>query len=114
MGLAARGADGRSYPWGRIFDWSFLRGRYSGAEPEPADVGSFPADQSVYGIFDLAGNLQEFCDDEPGNDAVIIRGGHWALAAEEGFRSAGSGLVNHAFAGELQGFRVVKIPTRNF
>jgi formylglycine-generating enzyme required for sulfatase activity len=68
---AARGPDGNLYPWGNRFDETLgnvsLAGR-GGAAP----VGRFPGDRSVYGVYDLAGNVMEWTADwykaYPGSD----------------------------------------------
>ncbi|HIE65999.1 MAG: SUMF1/EgtB/PvdO family nonheme iron enzyme [Nitrospira sp.] len=54
---AARGTDGRAYPWGNKFE---LKLANTGAAPMP--VGSFPKDKSPYGVFDMAGNVSEWTD----------------------------------------------------
>lgn len=56
---AARGPSGFPFPWGRgIYLWQRPR------TPAQIDaVGSFPCDVSPYGVFDLAGNAQEWCAD---------------------------------------------------
>jgi serine/threonine-protein kinase len=61
---AARGADGRFYPWGDGFDpsWSCTRPSHPG-RPLPAVVDSYPVDTSVYGVRGLAGNIQDWCAD---------------------------------------------------
>jgi iron(II)-dependent oxidoreductase len=52
---AARGADGRKWPWGDIFE----RDRCNlGSDTAP--VGGFPGDKSPYGVYDMAGNAQEW------------------------------------------------------
>ncbi|MCB9832737.1 MAG: protein kinase [Planctomycetes bacterium] len=75
---AARGVDGRPYPWGSGFAWSLVAARRGlerplgpGAVSLPA--GSRPADESPYGCLDLAGNVREWCRDGPAG------GGHWNL-----------------------------------
>jgi serine/threonine protein kinase len=59
---AARGTDGRKYPWGRA-DPGAHRAHYGNARSGPVPVGSFPEGASPYGILDLAGNIWEWCED---------------------------------------------------
>jgi formylglycine-generating enzyme required for sulfatase activity len=59
---AARGADGRRYPWGN--DWDPAKANTSetgrgGVLP----VGSYPAGASPYGALDMAGNAAEWVAD---------------------------------------------------
>ena len=82
---AARGVDGRVYPWGDRFDASLAKMRASrpgGPQPEP--VGSFPTDRSVYGAEDMAGLMREFCagGEYDGRDSHRpVRGGSWLANA---------------------------------
>jgi eukaryotic-like serine/threonine-protein kinase len=58
---AARGADGRIFPWGDRFDATFCKMRESRPGPvvhEP--VGAFSTDESPYGVRDLAGGVREW------------------------------------------------------
>ncbi len=74
---AARGTDGRAYPWGHHFDPSFCKMRHSRpghSEPEPA--GAFDADLSPYGVVDMAGSIANWTTG-PG-DVVYSRGGAWS------------------------------------
>jgi eukaryotic-like serine/threonine-protein kinase len=62
---AARGADGRAFPWGDFFDptWACMRTSHeAGIRPVPID--EFPVDESPYGVRGLAGNVVEWCGDE--------------------------------------------------
>jgi iron(II)-dependent oxidoreductase len=52
---AARGAEGRRWPWGDQAD----PGRCGWGEGEPRPVGSWPADRTPEGCLDLAGNVAE-------------------------------------------------------
>jgi len=56
---AARGTDGRKYPWGN--DWVASKSQCSAKQTAP--VGSFPAGASPYGCLDMAGNAMELCTD---------------------------------------------------
>ena len=59
---AARGADGRKYPWGRE-EPTKERALFGQRDGSTAAVGSFPKGASPYGVLDLAGNVLEWCDD---------------------------------------------------
>jgi len=57
---AARGIDGRVYPWGNALDPN--KANYSGAKVgSTSAVGFFPQDQSPYGCQDMVGNVDEWC-----------------------------------------------------
>jgi formylglycine-generating enzyme required for sulfatase activity len=58
---AARGVDGRSYPWGDRFDPSLchMRDAFVG-EPMLRPAGGFSADESVYGAREMAGGISEW------------------------------------------------------
>jgi len=59
---AARGTDGRTYPWGNEIDCSMAN--YNECRnPETIPVGSYPKGASPYGAMDMAGNAQEWVAD---------------------------------------------------
>ena len=61
---AIRGSDGRTWPWGEGRDGfpANFDGDADGFEVT-APVGTFSQDQSMYGVYDGAGNVMEWVDD---------------------------------------------------
>ncbi len=75
---AARGADGRKFPMGNVMDPSFAKlreSRQEASQPEP--VGSFPTDESPYGVRDLAGGVGDWT-------ATMVDGLEAPTLADEG------------------------------
>ncbi len=99
--FAARGSDGRRYPWGNAEpDKSrAVYGRIFGKGGKPELVGTTPGDVSPFGILDMAGNAMEWCQDwyapypadtgepliDPTGPATgskrVMRGGCWNFQA---------------------------------
>ena len=71
---AARGVDGRTYPWGNEWDGTRANwdegGKIDGFR-KVAPVGSFPGGKSPYGAMDMAGNVREWTDN------MVVKGGSW-------------------------------------
>jgi formylglycine-generating enzyme len=103
---AARGTDGRSYPWGNEWDASKCDNWVNIGEIRPKPVGSYPRGASPYGCMDMAGSVLQWCSDwydghydisapsrNPLGPAVsaigyrVVRGGH----LERGSRCASRG-----------------------
>lgn len=63
--FAARGSDGRLYPWGNAepTEERAVYGRIFGKGGKPAPVGTTPGDVSPFGVLDMAGNAMEWCSD---------------------------------------------------
>jgi formylglycine-generating enzyme required for sulfatase activity len=63
---AARGTDGRTYPWGNAWEpgkCNSGKNILSRGGDKTAPVGSFAQDVSPYGVLDMAGNIEEWCAD---------------------------------------------------
>jgi len=74
---AARGTDGREYPWGNEFDKDKCNTNESGIW-DTTPVGKYsPAGDSPYGVGDMAGNVWEWTADGSGLAAMPLRGGSW-------------------------------------
>jgi formylglycine-generating enzyme required for sulfatase activity len=131
---AARGTDGRKYPWGNhdgrgdlanfadrntVFAWSDRE--IDDGYPESSPVGAFPFGASPFGLEDMAGNVWEWCLDYleayrgtpkvnprgAANGAKrVYRGGSWKSRFNSLRASArGSNMPNYS-CNDL-GFRVV-------
>lgn len=107
---AARGVDGRFFPWGDHFDPTFCKMKESRDRPypEPEPVGAFPTDRSPYGVRDMAGGVRELCMTEDGGSMrPVMRGGCWSdtgLFCRVAFRH----VTQRDFVNTGLGFRLVK------
>ena len=74
---AARGADGRIFPWGNFFDPAKLNSHDEGPF-DTTPVGSYPAGASPFGLLDAAGQVFEWTS-APGRakGRTIVKGGSW-------------------------------------
>lgn len=119
---AARGIDGRVYPWGDGINNEFSN--YENNLGYLTDVGSFPKGISLYGAFDMSGNAWEWVIDwydpnyysiSPVNnplgpnsgDTKVVRGGSWASASAD-VSSLHRGASDPKAAGDRIGFRCVR------
>ncbi|MEW5946270.1 MAG: SUMF1/EgtB/PvdO family nonheme iron enzyme [bacterium] len=105
---AARGTDGRIYPWGNA--WDAKKANASGADDgyeKWAPSGSYPGGKSPYGAYDMAGNVWEMVYDwnyysglktkpwKSGKayDIFVLRGGSWNRATAILRASSRYGLI---------------------
>jgi serine/threonine protein kinase len=71
---AARGTDGRLYPWGKDLPNDNLANYFSPGGPSKR-VNSHPAGASPYGLLHMAGNVEEWCLSSRDTKSPIVRGG---------------------------------------
>jgi len=91
---AARGTDGRTYPWGNDFNIAFVNSPVRWVElkliGDTTPVGAFEKGKSVYGLYDMSGNVWEWTSSAyepyPGNTRKselyggnyrTLKGGSW-------------------------------------
>lgn len=140
--MAARYPDGRPVPW-RAYDpnesasdlWVALQAdittgayaNFNGNVGDSADVDSFEAGVSPLGIYNLVGNVSEWCQDfyaqyndeeqtDPVNDSSGVyrqrRGGGWLYYANNFYWTTYHTDTNYGFVSYCDlGFRVVKADT---
>ena len=70
---AARGEDGRYYPWGNHYDDSRLNSEYRLRGTSAVD--RFPAGASPYGVMDMAGNVFEWTRSRFDSSRITLKGG---------------------------------------
>ena len=87
---AARGTDGRKYPWGNHWDASKCANSVGGNHLSgTVEVGKFT--DSPYGLSDMAGNVWQWCSDwyDSSQSARVLRGGSWYGDYADDFRASG-------------------------
>ncbi len=125
---AARGVDGRTYPWG-TGEWDPNRviwGETSGGKSHPVDR-TYNTHESPYGAVDMSGNVWQWVQDWFGADYYrnapernprgpasgkyrVVRGGSWAGVNPSVFRAADRGWFHPDDAYFYLGFRCAKAP----
>lgn len=121
---AARGTDGRMYPWGNTIACD--QANFLGCGVDTTAVGSYPSGKSPYGLFDMAGNVFEWVNDWLGEAYYataprdnpqgptsgtfrVLRGGSWASDQYE-VRSAARGMLSPDYTDAITGFRCARNP----
>jgi serine/threonine-protein kinase len=100
---AARGSDGRLYPWGNTFNRRYARIEGDG----PEVVVKYVNDKSPFEVFGLGGNVSEWTSSDGDAGKKIVRGANF-LSSPEYLRVTirSSALPERAY--EFIGFRCVK------
>ena len=80
---AARGVDGRIYPWGESLDPTFccMRASFAGV-PHPSSVTAFATDQSPFGACGVAGNMLDRMLDDYSSEGPAVDAGGLALSPQ--------------------------------
>ena len=107
---AARGTDGRIFPWGDTYDPALLNSHDAGPF-DTLPVGGYPAGASPYGLLDAAGMVFEWTA-SPGNPGrFLVKGGSWddsgCGVCRPAARHARPADIKHI----LVGFRLVLEPS---
>ena len=120
--LAARGKDGRMYPWGNEFDPWRCNTKESG-KGDTTPVGNYsPGGDSVWGLTDMTGNVYEWTntlfkgypydphdsrENISANATIVIRGGAWYYSRKLA-RCASREHVQPDYTSPAVGFRIAK------
>ena len=118
---AARGTDGRIYPWGN--KWNASKACFN--KSSACEVGSYPQGASPYGVMDMAGNVLDWVSDwydanyyasspdrnPQGPDSGpyrVGRGGAWSVTDPTVLRSSYRGDDDPSGWGIIVGFRCIR------
>jgi len=104
---AARGTDGRWFPWGLDYDPARLNSHDRGPF-DTLPVGGFPAGASPYGVLDMAGQVFEWTATPAGSGRWIVKGGSWDDKGCGVCRAAARHSRPVAIKHILIGFRLVR------
>ena len=109
---AARGSDGRKYPWGEQPPAKHLcnfNRNVGGTTP----VGKYsPEGDSAYGCGDMAGNVWEWTASDYDKFSKVLRGGSWESSGVS-VRTADHVILQPGDHGNNVGFRCVVSPGNN-
>lgn len=110
---AARGVDGRLYPWGNqepTHEQACFAGErlYESTMP----VTSYPANRSPYGCMEMVGNVWEWCLDnvDDARQPHILRGGSWCNTVDYCNCVARTFSFPPTKRQDFCGFRVIYLP----
>jgi formylglycine-generating enzyme required for sulfatase activity len=104
---AARGSDGRRFPWGDGFDPARLNSHDAGPF-DTTPVGRYPDGASPYGLLDASGQVYEWTSTRPGPNRAVVKGGSWDDLGCGACRPAARHARPYTLRHVLIGFRLVR------
>lgn len=115
---AARGPQGQEYPWGN--EWGLGKANVGDDEDWEggiAPVGSYANNKSVYGVYDLAGNVWEWTASwyqaYPGSDQTDKDFGESYKVIRGGGGGVGHYSLSHFFRSAMRGNALPTTPSRD-
>ncbi len=126
---AARGEDGRKYPWGNVFSCTkthaergsvFNACAGEGGFPDaPVPVGSYPSGASPHGLLDASGNLKEWVEHRPdpsvppvAGEYALAMGGAYTESSTMVYAYSADGLLGVGITSRQHGIRCAADPVQ--
>ena len=121
----ARGLEGREYPWGKVWDQSKCRNDNNRGSEQTCGVWSYAEGVSAWGLYQMAGNVWEWCEDwyedkaydrykrgelslPKNGSSRVVRGGSWLSGFAGGVRCAYRGCLRPGYRIGSYAFRCAR------